>query len=64
MSLIDIKAIKAAAQKEINAERAEKVKKALMAAYRRREAAQQVVRNIDAEIADLEASIEEGSFVG
>lgn len=64
MALIDIKAVQNEAQAEINKERAEKAKKALIAAMRKKEAAEQVVRNVDAEIKDLIASIGDGSFVG
>lgn len=60
--MIDINSIKKEAQATIAKEQAEKAKTALVAALRKRAAAAQVVRNIDAEIADLEASIADGSF--
>jgi anti-sigma28 factor (negative regulator of flagellin synthesis) len=62
MALIDINAIEAEAKKEINEERSKKAKTALVTALRKKEAAMQVVRNIDAEIEDLKASIADGSF--
>jgi hypothetical protein len=64
MALIDIKAVKDEALKEISDERSKKAKTALVAKLRQLESAKQVVRNIEAEIADLEASIEDGSFTG
>lgn len=63
MSLLDIDAVKKEALAEINAEFGKKAKNALVVALRKRETALQVVRNIDAEIKDLEASIADGSFV-
>lgn len=62
MSLIDIKAVKAAAQKELSEERAKRVTAALKSKMRDLDNARQIVRNIEREIADLEASIEDGSF--
>lgn len=62
MSLIDIKAVKAAAQKELSEERAKRVTAALKNKMRDLDNARQIVRNIEREIADLEASIEDGSF--
>lgn len=62
MSLINIEQIDADARAEIAKEVAGKAKTALVAAYRKREAAQQVVRNIEAEISDLKAGIADGSF--
>lgn len=62
MSLIDIKAVKAAAQKELSDERAKRVTEALKRKLRDLDNAKQIVRNIEREIADLEASIEDGSF--
>lgn len=62
MSLIDIKAVKDAAQKELSEERAKRVTAALKNKMRDLENARQIVRNIEREIADLEASIEDGSF--
>jgi anti-sigma28 factor (negative regulator of flagellin synthesis) len=60
--MVDVKKLYEEADKEVAEERHAKAKKALVAALRRRETAQQVVRNCDAEIADLKASIEDGSF--
>lgn len=64
MALFDIKAVEDEANAEIAKERADKAKRALITALRKREAAMQVVRNIEAEIADLKASIADGSFPG
>jgi anti-sigma28 factor (negative regulator of flagellin synthesis) len=64
MSLINIKAIEAEALKEISQEKADKAKKALVAKLRQLEAARQVVRNMEHEVADLKESIADGSFVG
>jgi hypothetical protein len=54
MSLLDIKAVKAQAAEELAKEKAERAKKALIAKLRQRDTAQDVVRNIDREIVDLE----------
>jgi hypothetical protein len=62
--MIDIKGVAAQARKEVAEEQA---KKAVMALKRRLTDlanAQQVVKNIEREIADLEASIADGSFPG
>lgn len=64
MSLFDIKAVEDEANAEIAKERADKAKRALITALRKKEAALQVVRNIEVEIADLKASIADGSFAG
>ncbi len=64
MALFDIKAVEDEANAEISKERADKAKRALVTALRKREAASQVVRNIEAEIDDLKASIADGSFSG
>lgn len=63
MALIDIKAVEAEALKEIGDERSKKAKTALIGKLRQLESAKQVVRNVEAEIADLKASIADGSFV-
>lgn len=62
--LIDIKAIKATAAKELADEKAEKATKALVKKMRDLDAAQQIVLNIKREIEDLEASLADGSFAG
>ena len=59
---VDIKSIKAEAEKQIAEERAAKAKTALVGKLRQKAAAEEVVKNIDREIADLEASIADGSF--
>lgn len=61
---LDIQAIEAEARKEIAQEKTEKAKKALLTALRRLDSARQVVTNIEREVEDLKASIEDGSFVG
>ena len=60
--MFDIKAVREAARKEIAEEQSKKAKDALKAKLRNLEAAKQVVRNIEREIEDLEASIADGSF--
>ena len=60
--MFDIKAVREAARKEIAEEQSKKAKDALKAKLRNLEAAKQVVRNIEQEIEDLEASIADGSF--
>lgn len=62
MSLIDIKAVKAAAQKELSEERTKRAADAIKKKLRDLDNARQIVRNIERDIADLEASIEDGSF--
>ncbi len=64
MSLIDIKAVKEEASKEINKERMDKAKAALVKKLRELATAEDVVRNIKRSIEDLEASIADGSFTG
>lgn len=59
---IDIAAIKVAAQAEITAERTKKATDAIKRKLRDLDNAEQIVRNIKREIADLEASIVDGSF--
>ena len=59
---IDIKAIKKAAQDELNKERTERVTAALKNKLRDLDNAKQIVANIERDIEDLEASIEDGSF--
>lgn len=62
--LFDIKAVEEQAKKQIASEKAEKATKALVVSLRKLDAAQQVVRNVEAEITDLKASIADGSYVG
>jgi hypothetical protein len=64
MSLIDIDAVKAEAAKEINKERTDKAKAALVKRMRELAAAEDVVKNIKRAIDDLEQSIVDGSFTG
>lgn len=60
--MIDIKAVKEQAAREVTEERQKKAVGALKAKMRQRADAQQIVVNIDREIADLEASLADGSF--
>lgn len=60
--MFDIKAVKEEARKEIAEERGKKAKEALKLKLRNLENAKNIVRNIEREIADLEQSIEDGSF--
>jgi len=64
MALIDIKAIRTEARKAINDELATKAKAALVKKYRELSSAEQIVANVKREVADLEQSIEDGSFAG
>lgn len=64
MSLIDIAAVKKEAQEQINKEITEKAKTALVKKMRELSSAEAIVGNIKREIADLEASIADGSFAG
>lgn len=64
MSLFDIKRVREEAEKEVSQETADKAKKALVSKLKQREAAKSVLANIEREIADLEASIADGSFIG
>ena len=61
--MFDIKKVKAEANAEIVKERTEKAKTALVKALRELESAKDVVRNAERKVADLEASIADGSFV-
>lgn len=62
--MFDIKAAKEAANKQIAEEKAELATKALVKKLRELDAAKNIVKNIEREIADLEQSIEDGSFAG
>jgi len=62
--MFDIKKVMEEANKEIAEESTKKAKTALVQALRKLEASKQVTRNIEAEIKDLQASIEDGSFTG
>ena len=63
MALFDISSIEQEAMAEINKERNEAAKKALVRLLRQREDAKQIVVNFDRQIEDLKASITDGSFV-
>ena len=63
MALFDIKKVEEDALAEINKERNEAAKKALVKLLKQRDDAQQIVRNLDRQIDDLKASITDGSFV-
>lgn len=58
-----LKDIKAQAQAEVNKELSAKAVAALKGKYRELDSAKKIVANIERAIADLEASIEDGSFV-
>jgi hypothetical protein len=62
MALIDFAAIEKEARETVNKELVEKATKSFATALRKLEAAKQVVRNVEAEIEDLKASITDGSF--
>jgi uncharacterized membrane protein len=60
--MIDIKAVKDQAVKEVTEEKQKKAVAALKGKMRQLEDARQIVRNIEREIEDLEASLADGSF--
>ena len=60
--MFDINQVMKDAELEVSKERSEKAKRALVSKLRALEAAKQVVRNVEAEIGDLKASIADGSF--
>lgn len=62
MALIDIKAITEQARKEVNEEQSKRAVVALKKKLTALEDAKQIVRNIENEIKDLEASIADGTF--
>lgn len=62
--MFDIKKVTEEARREIAEEKAKKAKEAIKSKLRSLAAAESVVANIKREIADLEASIAEGSFAG
>jgi hypothetical protein len=61
--MIDIKKIQQEARAEIAKEQGDKAKVALVKKLRDLASAQNIVRNIEREVADLEASIADGSFI-
>lgn len=61
--MIDIKKIQTDARAEIVKEQADRAKVALVRKLRDLASAQNIVRNIEREVADLEASIADGSFI-
>jgi hypothetical protein len=60
--MFDVSKIEAEARKQISDEKSARAKAALTAALRKLDVAEQVVRNVKAEIEDLKASITDGSF--
>lgn len=62
MSMIDIKAVKAEAAKQISDERAAKAKSALVAQMRVVERAKEVLRAEEMKLADIEAQITDGTL--
>jgi hypothetical protein len=61
---LNIKAVKEEAAKQISDENNAKAKVALVKKLRELDSAQKIVANIQRDIADLEASIVDGSFAG
>jgi hypothetical protein len=61
--MIDINAVKSQARAEIAKENGEAAKAALVKKLRELDSAERIVANIKREIADLEQSIADGSFV-
>ena len=62
--MIDIKSVTQQARKEVAEEQAKKAITALKRKLTDLANAQQIVKNIERDIADLEASIADGSFAG
>lgn len=62
--MIDIKAVKEEARKEIAEAQGKKAKEALKKKLTDLANAEQIVKNIKREIEDLEASFADGSFAG
>lgn len=62
--MVDIKAVKEQAIKEVVEERTKKAVVALKAKLKQLDDARQIVKNLERETADLEASIGDGSFAG
>lgn len=62
--MIDIKAVMEEARLAISKETSDKAKNALVKKLRELNNAENIVKNIKREIADLEASIIDGSFAG
>jgi ABC-type enterochelin transport system substrate-binding protein len=60
--VMDIKKVKAEAENEFREEREKKAKKLLIELYKKQEQAKQVLRNIEREIADALAEIEQGNI--
>lgn len=60
--LFDIKKVKEEAHKELAEAKTKKAKDALVAKLRQLDTAKNIVASIEREIADLEASIVDGSF--
>lgn len=62
--MVDIKAVKEQAVKEVTEERTKKAVVALKAKLKQLDDAKQIVKNLEREVADLEVSIGDGSFAG
>ena len=60
--MIDIKAVKDQAKKEVQEEVQRKAVAGLKAKLRQLEDARQIVRNLENEVKDFEASLADGSF--
>lgn len=64
VSHISTKSVREQAEEELKAERSESAKEALKIKLRELDRAKAIVANIERQIADLEASIDDGSFAG
>ena len=61
---INTKSVREQAEEELKAERSKSAKEALKIKLRELDRAKAIVANIERQIADLEASIDDGSFAG
>ena len=61
---ISTKSVREQAEEELKAERSKSAKEALKIKLRELDRAKAIVANIERQIADLEASIDDGSFAG
>ncbi len=60
--MLEVKSVVAEAQKELNEEQIKKAKESLKKLYRQKQDAEQVVKNIDRQIADYLAEIGHGNI--
>jgi len=61
---INTKSVREQAEEELKAERSKSAKEALKIKLRELDRAKAIVANIERQISDLEASIDDGSFAG